>query len=167
CISETPITMHQRYAGIAQHVLVDVVQTSDVGITPPLESGPVETGVRHLEAVAHCIMQPVGDISGVPHDFFGHAAHVYTGSAQPAGLDKGDVRAVFSRSSSRRHTAAAAADHHIVEMFHASRLLGPAAMLSPRRRRYASSVSTKRKSMALNSSRRSSPNSAIMSSSGS
>jgi hypothetical protein len=79
-----------------------------------LELRPVVRRDADLEAVVGRIMQRMGDLTGIPHDLFGHAAHIYAGAAEPVTLDHQRARAVFGGALRTGQATAAAADHNQV-----------------------------------------------------
>ncbi len=99
----------------AQHVVIRRMNAVDIGGAARHQLLPVEMVDGGVKAVIRAIqMDRLGDLRGVPHDFFRYAAHVDAGAAQRFGFNQGAFLAVHGRTVDRSDTATAAADGEVV-----------------------------------------------------
>ncbi len=121
-VYETRLARNVLDAALVEVVLVDAVQSRDVGIAPGLEARPVVAAQIHVEAVVGRMLELVPGLRRIPHDFLRHAAHVDAGSAESAGFDRRGLRAVFCGALSMGKATATTSDDQQIVMFRQIRI---------------------------------------------
>ena len=116
CSLEACTAAEQRDPPLLQIALVDTVELENVGIALALERLPVVTPQLHVEAVAACIFDALGQRGRVPHDLFRDAADVDAGSPEPVRLDDCSASTMQRRTLRAGEAAAPATDDNQIEL---------------------------------------------------
>ena len=118
-VNEFGITFEQGYLIVAQHPVVRGMNARYVRLTVLNQRRPVKFIYRYIKAVIRTVlMNGFCYLGAVPHSFFRHTAHIYTGTAHRFCFNKQDFLAVFCCPVGRGNTATAAANTDIVKLLH-------------------------------------------------